>query len=428
MEKFAGYGFNKSHAAAYSLLAYHTGWLKVHCPAEFYAANMTVEADDTDKLGVLLADAKLFGIGFEPPDVNLGGPRFEPVDDRRIRYGLAAIKGTGAGAIDAIVAGREGRDGQGGGPYRSLFDFCARVDRQRVNKRVVEALIKAGAFDRLHADRARMLASVGLAFEWADTQAANAGQGGLFDFGTDDGDRHGSSTQEPALVAAAPWSIREQLTMEKSAIGFHLSGHLFDANRAEVRQMVKRSIAEMEDSREPQLLAGIVGGLRVINTQRGRVAIFKLDDGSDSVEAVVSDELLVAHAEALREDELVFLQGKLQTDRFGGGLRLNVNQVWDLAGARARFGRWLVVDVAAAPAPAGSPALLAELVRTWPARRMVSEVGETRHGLAVRLRLQRRAASAEIELGDEGRFWPSDEALARWKAVAQGGRVAIVYE
>jgi DNA polymerase-3 subunit alpha len=424
MEKFAGYGFNKSHAAAYSLLAYHTGWLKVHCTAEFYAANMTVEADDTDKLGVLLADAKLFGISFEPPDVNLGVQRFEPVDDRRIRYGLGAIKGTGAGAIEAIVAGREGRDGQGGGPYQSLFDFCARVDRQRVNKRVVEALIKAGAFDRLHADRARLLASVPLAFEWADTQAANAGQGGLFDFG----EAHGSSTQEPALVAAEPWGIRAKLTMEKAAIGFHLSGHLFDANRDEVRQMVKRSIAEMGDSREPQLLAGIVGGLRVINTQRGRIAIFRLDDGSEGVEASVSDDLLTAHAEALREDELVFLQGKLQVDRFGGGLRLNVQQVWDLAGARARFGRWLAVDVPAAPGPAGNPALFAELVRTWPARYVESEDGHTRHGLAVRLRLQRRAASAEIDLGDEGRFWPSDEALARWKAVAQGGNVTIVYD
>jgi DNA polymerase III subunit alpha len=425
MEKFAGYGFNKSHAAAYSLLAYHTAWLKVHCTAEFYAANMTVEADDTDKLGVLLADAKLFGIGFEPPDVNLGGQRFEPVDDRRIRYGLGAIKGTGAGAIDAIVAAREGRDGQGGGPFRSLFDFCARVDRQRVNKRVVEALIKAGAFDRLHADRARLLASVGLAFEWADSQAANAGQAGLFDFG----DAHGSSTQEPALVLVEPWRIRERLTMEKAAIGFHLSGHLFDANRDEVRQIVRRPIAEFGDSREPQLLAGIVGGLRVLNTQRGRVAIFKLDDGSESVEAVVSDELLVAHADALREDELVFLRGKLQTDRFGGGgLRLNVTQVWDLPAARARFGLWLAVDIAGAAGPAGTPAGLAELVRTWPARRIASEEGLTRQGLAVRLRLQRRTAAAELDLGDDGRFWPSDEALARWKALVPGGGVAIVYE
>ena len=157
MEKFAGYGFNKSHAAAYALLAYHTAWLKVHCTAEFYAANMTIELDDTDKLKVLLNDAKQFGISFEPPDVNRGVYRFEPINDKSLRYGLGAIKGTGQGAIEAIVAARDGtgeREGEGGGPFRSLFDFCARVDRQRVNKRAVEALIKAGAFDALHPDRA----------------------------------------------------------------------------------------------------------------------------------------------------------------------------------------------------------------------------------------------------------------------------------
>src|SRR5262249_54348670 len=137
MEKFAGYGFNKSHAAAYALLAYHTGWLKVHFPAEFYASNMSVEIDNTDKLKVLIDDA------------NRGVHRFEPIDARRVRYGLGAVKGTGQAAIEAIVAARDE-----GGPFGSLFDFCARVDRQRVNKRAVEALVKAGAFDALHAERA----------------------------------------------------------------------------------------------------------------------------------------------------------------------------------------------------------------------------------------------------------------------------------
>ena len=341
MEKFAGYGFNKSHAAAYSLLAYHTAWIKVHCTAEFFAANMTIEADDTDKLKVLLADAKLFGITFDAPDVNAGTLRFEPVADKRIRYGLGAIKGTGAGAIEAIVAAREGADGAGGGPFHSLFDFCARVDRQRVNKRVVEALIKAGAFDKLHPDRAATLASVGLAFEWADTQAANEGQGGLFDFA----DTHGSSAQEPALVNVAPWSIREQLTHEKTAIGFYLSGHLFDAYADEVRRFSKRAIADLVDSREPQVVVGIVTDLRVINGQRGRVGIFKLDDGTEQVEAVVNEELLDASRELLKEDELLIAQGKLQPDRFSGGLRLNANALWDLPAARARFGRYLSVQI-----------------------------------------------------------------------------------
>ena len=203
MEKFAGYGFNKSHAAAYSLLAYHTAWLKVHYTAEFFAANMTVEMGDTDKLRVLAGDARSFDIVLQAPDVNLGVYRFEPLAAKLIQFGLGAIKGTGQGAIEAIVAAR-----QSGGPYRSLFDFCARVDRQRINKRVVEALVKSGGFDALHPDRASMLASVGLALNWADTQAAHADQGGLFDFGPDDKDAHAASTQEPPLVSATPWGIK----------------------------------------------------------------------------------------------------------------------------------------------------------------------------------------------------------------------------
>jgi DNA polymerase III subunit alpha len=417
MEKFAGYGFNKSHAAAYSLLAYHTAWLKVHCGSEFYAANMTVEMDDTDKLKILLNDARQFGVGFEPPDVNRGVYRFEPVDDRTVRYGLGAIKGTGQAAIEAIVAAREGNVAEGGAPFRSLFDFCARVDRQRINKRVVEALIKAGAFDKLHSDRAAMLASVSLALDWADTQAAHADQGGLFDFG----DSHAASTHEPALVAAAAWDIKERLTQEKAAIGFYLSGHLFEQSEAEVRQFCKTRIADLVDSREPQLLAGIVADARVVNGQRGRMLIFKLDDRSDVIEAVVKDEALETCQELLREDELVVVQGRVQFDRFSGGLRLTVSQAWDLAGARARFGRYLSVAVERTPLP------LAELLRLWPARRLRTEQGELKQGLGIRLQLRRPDAVADLDLGEEGRFWPCDEALARWRSVAHEGRARIVY-
>ncbi len=421
MEKFAGYGFNKSHAAAYALLAYHTAWLKVHCPAEFYAANMTIEQDNTDKLKVLLNDAKLFNIVVEAPDVNRGVARFEPVDDRTVRYGLAAIKGTGASAVEAIVAAREGRgahEGKGSGPFHSLFDFCARVDRQRVNKRAVEALIKAGAFDGVHADRASLLASVGLAFEWADTQDANALQVGLFDFG----DSHAASHQEPALVPAETWTLKERLILEKSALGHCLSGHLFDEHGQEVRRFCQREIADLVDSREPQLVAGIVSELRVVNGQRGRQAIFRLDDGSESIEVIAGEELLEAHRDALREDELVIAQGRAGPDRFTGGLRMNVHQIWDLAAARARFGRHLAVDVNGRMPP------VAELIRTWPARQVQTEAGPLPQGLPVRLHLRRPTASAAIDLGDEARFWPTDEALQRWSVVADGGRAEIVYE
>ena len=416
MEKFAGYGFNKSHAAAYSLLAYQTAWIKVHCTAEFYAANMTVEMDDTDKLRVLLIDARSFGVDVLAPDVNRGTYRFEPVSDTAVRYGLGAIKGTGQGAIEALVQAREQ-----GGSYTSLFDFCARVDRQRINRRVVEALVKAGAFDALHADRACALASVGLALDWADTQAAHANQGGLFDFGGAE-DQHGASTQEPALVAAEAWDIRQRLMLEKAALGYYLSGHLFDQSAHEVCRFVKRRVADLLDSREPQLLAGIVSDLRVVNGQRGRVALFKLDDKTEVIEAVANEELLNAHRELLKDDELVIVQGKVQLDRFSGGLRLTVAQVWDLAAARCRFGKYLQVEIN------GSVPPVADVLREFPARRTMSESGESAQGLTVRLRLRREGASAELDLGDAARFYPCDAALQRWRSGAAQGRAEVVYE
>ncbi len=416
MEKFAGYGFNKSHAAAYSLLAYQTAWIKVHFPAEFFAANMTVEIDNSDKLKALIADAKTFGVKIDPPDVNAGTYRFEPVSPRSVRFGLGAIKGTGQGAIEAIVAAREAD-----GPFTSLYDFCARVDRGRINRRVVEALVKAGAFDAVHAGRSSLLASVGLALDWADTQAAHADQGGLFDFGTDE-DAHGASTHEPALIAAAEWSIKERLTLEKSALGFYLSGHLFDQSASEVRRFAKLKIADLIDSRETLLLAGIVGDLRVVNGMRGRVAIFKLDDASDSIEAVAHEDLLNANRELLKDDELVIVQGRVQPDRFSGGNRLNVQSVWDLAGARCRFGKYLRVEVN------GSVPPVAEVLREFPSRRVTTEQGDLAQGLAVRLALLRESAAGEIDLGDAARFYPSEAALARWNAASTHGHVTVVYD
>jgi len=417
MEKFAGYGFNKAHATAYSLLAYHTGWIKAHFAAEFFAANMSVEINNSDKLKALVGDAKTFGVTIETPDVNAGTYRFEPMSASSVRYGLGAIKGTGHGAIEAIVAAREA-----GGAFKSRFDFCRRVDRSRINRRVVEALIKAGAFDRIHGARAPLLASAGVALDWAETKAAHADQGGLFDALFDDGDTHGASTEEPPLAAVREWGIKERLTLEKSALGFYLSGHLFDQSAAEVRRFVKLKIAELIDSRETLLLAGIVGDLRVVNGQRGRVALFKLDDMSDVVEAVASEELLVANRELLKDDELVIVQGRVQPDRFSGGVRFQVQSVWDLAGARCRFGKYLRVEVN------GSVPPVAEVLRDFPSRRSQTENGEIQEGLRVRLQLHRREAVGELDLGDAVRFYPSDGALERWQMGAAHGRVAIVYE
>ena len=419
MEKFAGYGFNKSHAAAYSLLAYHTGWLKVHFTAEFFCANMTMEMDDTDKLKVLYEDALKFGMTFDPPDVNRGTHRFEPVSDKVIRYGLGAIKGTGQQAIDAIVKAREE-----GGPFTSLYDFCVRVDRSRLNKRTVEALVKAGAFDSLQRNRASLAASIDRAFDFSTATSANANQGGLFDMMGDDA--HGSSTQEPDLVDMLPWGVKEQLTNEKTAVGFYLSGHLFDAVEREVRLFAKRKIDDLIDSREPQLLAGIVSDLRIINGQRGKLAIFKLDDKSAVMEATADEAMINANRHLLKDDELVIVMAKMQADRFSGGYRLSIQQVWDLPSARCRFGKFLRVAVN------GRAPEVAKLVKAFPPQREVTEQGELFRGLTVRLKLERKAdnvaASAELSLGEQAKFFPSDAALSSWIAQADQGKAEIVYE
>ena len=429
MEKFAGYGFNKSHSAAYALLAYHTAWLKVHHAAEFFCANMTVEMGDTDKLKVLFEDALKMGLTFELPDVNRGVSRFEPVSDSEIRYGLSALKGTGQQAIEALVAAREGRgvgpSGAVAGPFKSLFDFCLRVDRSRINKRSVEALIKAGAFDSIALNRASLLASVDLAFEFGAAALANANQGGLFDGGDD---ALGSSTQEPELVPALPWGVKERLTLEKAAVGFYLSGHLFDEVALEVRRFAKRQIDDLIDTREPQLLAGIVTDFRIINGQRGKLALFKLDDKSGMIEARVDEALLNFNKNLLKDDELVIVMGQQKPDRFSGGMQLTVTQIWDLNQARCRFGKFLRVEVDSAR---GKVPDVVRMIREFAPLREVTEQGELLRGLGVRMALscsgEGGAVAAELQLGDAAKFFPSNAALAAWRAQASEGKAEIVY-
>jgi DNA polymerase-3 subunit alpha len=433
MEKFAGYGFNKSHAAAYSLLAYHTAWIKVHYTAEFFCANMTVEMDDTDKLKVLFEDAEKMGLSFEPPNINRGFHRFEPISNKEIRYGLGAIKGTGQQAIEAIVAAREGRGPtEESGPFTSLFDFARRVDRSRLNKRCVEALIKAGAFDTLQLNRAALVESIDRAFDFAAASAANANQVGLFDMGGEDD--HGSSTQEPELVDVMPWGVREQLTQEKTAVGFYLSGHLFDEVALEVRRFAKRPIEEVLETREPQILAGIISGFRVINGNRGKVGIFSLDDKSAAIEATADEAMLTTYRSLLQDDTLVIVSGRLQQGRNGFAARFVVQQVWSLEQARCRFGKYLRVAVqldGQQRAP-DVPAML----REFPAEREMSEQGELVRGLAVRLQVQCTATDgedipgslAELHLGESAKFFPSDAALASWRAQAFQGKAAIAYD
>ena len=413
MEKFAGYGFNKSHAAAYSLLAYHTGWLKVHYTAEFFCANMTVEMDDTDKLKVLHEDAVKLGLSFEAPDINRGNYRFEPVSNRVIRYGLGAIKGSGQQAIEAVVKAR-----QAGGAFTSLFDFAVRVDRSKFNKRTLESLIKAGAFDTINLNRASLLASVDRAFDFSQSQQVNALQSGLFD----SADTHGSSTQEPDLIQVVPWHVKERLTQEKTAVGFYLSGHLFDEVDSEVRQFAKLRLKDLIELSEPVVVAGIVSDLRQINIQRGKLTFFKLDDKSTSIEVTVDEAVFNANKHLIKDDQLVILMVKAQPDRFSGGLRIQVQQAWDLAGARCRFGKYMQINVN------GKLPDLDPILKDHPARVESTENGNLIRGLSVRFQLIRDGAQAQIDLGEAAKFFPTDAALAAWTSQAHQGQAQIIYD
>ena len=327
MEKFAEYGFNKSHSAAYALIAYHTAWLKAHYPAEFMAATMSSEMSDTDKVRIFFEDNRANGLTLLPPDINQSGYRFEPVSKTEIRYGLGAIKGSGEAAIGAIIAEREAN-----GPYQGLFDLTRRVDKRYLNRRVLEALVKAGAFDQINDHRASLMASVAAALETADRAARSGGQVGLFGEALDGGED---------LVDVPVWSDQEKLQQEKSALGYFFSGHPFTSYLAEVSSFAKKQLDSLEPSRDPVMLAGIAVSLRTQMTRRGKMLILLLDDVTAQVEVVIFNELYEQNRHLLKDDALLIIEGKVNRDDYSGGVRVTAEKIYDLAGARTRFAQGL---------------------------------------------------------------------------------------
>jgi DNA polymerase-3 subunit alpha len=332
MEKFAGYGFNKSHSAAYALIAYQTAYFKAHHAAAFMAANLSLVMDDTDKVKGLRDDALAQGLAIVPPDINASNYRFEPIDTKRIAYGLGAIKGTGHGAIDAIVAARAS-----GGPFADMFDFCRRVDKRLVNRRVVEALARAGAFDSVDRHRAAVVASVGIALDLAERHDATRAQVSLF----------GEETAAPAvsLVATREWTPVERLDEELAAVGFYLSGHPFAGYAAELAPIVRTPLANLQPRTDRVLIAGIVTNLRVQTGRRGKMAFVTLDDGKGHAEIMVYNETLDGARNLLREDQLVAAEvrvmQRVSEDGEYQGTRIVAETVYDLAAMRKRFAKGL---------------------------------------------------------------------------------------
>ncbi|MCK9285803.1 MAG: DNA polymerase III subunit alpha [Rhodocyclaceae bacterium] len=401
IDKFAGYGFNKSHAAAYSLVAYQTAWLKCHHPASFMAATLSSEMADTDKVQFFFNDGKQSGLTFLAPDINSGGVRFMPVDGKTIRYGLGAIKGTGESALGCILKAREE-----GGPFKDLFDFCRRLDKRVVNRRVIESLIRAGAFDGVDDHRAKLLASVGVALEAAEQAERHAMQSGLFDMG----EASGGATLH--YVEVPRWSEREQLLNEKQALGFFLSGHPYNAYRAEVGTFVKRNLAQLAAQKDLTLLAGMVLSTRTQMTRRGKMAIVMLDDTTAQVEVTVFNELWDAERAKIKEDEILFVEGKVQDDAFTGGLRVTADKLLTLGEARGRFARQLRLAMNGQADAKRLQALLAPF-RDGPC--------------PVRVAYRNGDAQAEMSLSDAWRVRLDDALIASLQEWLSPDNVKVVY-
>ncbi len=404
MEKFAGYGFNKSHSAAYALIAYQTAYLKAHHPAAFMAANLSLVMDDTDKVRALYDDAVANKLTILPPDINASNYRFEPVDPARIRYGLGGIKGTGEQAIEAIVAAR-----RSGGSFADLFDFCKRVDKRLVNRRVVEALVRGGAFDSIDARRSTLFASVGVALSEAEKAEASAGQVSLFG--------EGSEAARPALVVVRDWTETERLVQEKGALGFYLSGHPYAAYAPELATLIRQRLVDLQPKRETVLLAGIVTALRTQTSRRGKMAFVTLDDGVGTAEIVVFNETFDAARNLLREDQLVIIDAKVM--QRGGedgqqpqGLRIIAEAVHDLASIRKRYAKLLRLALNGG----ADAARLAELLAPFRNGQCPIVVEYRNHGVG-----------GELELPDAWNVNLDDPLIASLKDWLTPDNVRVVY-
>ncbi|MCJ8169728.1 DNA polymerase III subunit alpha [Atopomonas sediminilitoris] len=353
VEKFAGYGFNKSHSAAYGLVSYQTAWLKAHYPAPFMAAVLSADMHNTDKVVTLIEECRSMKLRIDAPDVNTSEFKFTVNDDGRIVYGLGAIKGVGEGPVEAIVEARAG------GPFVDLFDFCARVDLKRINKRTLEALIRSGALDRqgpfyfdeikayqanIDRNRAVLLASMAEAIQAAEQSAASAASGHMDLFGglfsEAESDVYANHRQ------AREMSLKERLGGEKDTLGLYLTGHPIDEYEAEVRRFARQRIVDLKPARGTQTIAGLIVSQRVMKNKRGdKMGFVTLDDRSGRIEASLFSEAFAAAQPLLKADTLVVVEGEVSMDDFSGGLRLRAKRVLGLEEARTGLAESLRIQL-----------------------------------------------------------------------------------
>ncbi|MGH8581893.1 MAG: DNA polymerase III subunit alpha [Gammaproteobacteria bacterium] len=402
MEKFAGYGFNKSHSAAYALIAYQTAWLKAKYPAQFMAAVLSADMDNTDKVVSLIEECRRMRLVLLPPEINSSHYAFSVAGDEHLRYGLGAIKGVGEAAVKALLEERAR-----GGDLRDLYDLCKRVDPRKANRRVLEALIRAGTLDGWGTSRGALLSSLGPAMQSAEQhhKGSQNGQDDLFGF-----------ESAPQVMPARPDGVRElseeeRLSGEQETLGHTISGHRLDRYREELARLNVVRLADLKAG--AQRVGGEVRAIRSSQSKRGRMAIATLDDGSARADLVVYAEVWAGCTEALAKGRIVIADGEGRLDEFSGGYSLVAKHVRGIAEARTAYDGRLVLHL---PGGGFRNGLITDLQRVLDAHR-------SREGCPVCIAYQGTGAEARLRLDETWRVTPSDALIADLEALI--GRAAI---
>ena len=415
MEKFAGYGFNKSHSAAYALLSYQTAWLKAHYPAAFMASVLSADMDNTDKVVTLMDECRAMELTVLPPDVNQCDHAFAVHDEQTILYGLGAIKGVGASAIETIVAERET-----GGPYADLFDLCRRIDLRRANRRVLEALIRSGALDTLDANRARSMHVLAEAMQYAERSLRDAavGQDDLFGGGGGGAAGPADTRHLEVLRAEVPeWSEEQRLQGEKDTLGLYLTGHPIERYLGELGSFVSSRIAELRPQGDKTVIvAGLMIAIRTMNSRRGdRIAFITLDDRSARIEVAVFAEAYQRYRDQLVKDRLLVVEGTVSLDEYSGGCRMSAERILGIDEARATYARGIEIDLC----PAGNGGL---------SRGLAEVLAPFRSGdCPIWINYRGPSAIARMSLGQEWRVRPTDELLGRLGELSGAAGVRVLY-
>ena len=417
MEKFAGYGFNKSHSAAYALVAYQTGWLKAHYPAEFMAATISSDMDKTDKVVTFIDECRAMGLDLLPPDVNNGQFHFSVDIQGRVLYGLGAIKGLGEGPVENIIAARTE-----GGPFKDIFDFCARVDGRKVNKRALEAMIRSGALDEIGPEgdigfrRAVMLAGMDEAVKLAEQHARNTSSGM--------GDLFGDSIVDSAFdinynsySAARTLSVRDRLNGEKETLGLYLTGHPIDEYEDELKQMLPNRIADLRPGKETSSISGMVVGMRIMKNKRGdSFAFLTLDDKSGRIELSVWAEKFNAYREILVKDALLVVQGNVSEDSFTGGLKMVAESIQSIYEARCSKLSRLELCLNGGSESSG-----------WVDKFHHTLSGYKEGNCPVTVQYALPSASGQLKLGAQWKVQPKDELISRLREEFGKNSVTLHY-